>query len=760
MIDYVRIAIDQINQNVNINWGNIYLLRGDEGVGKTTIAEKYCEYYQNANVFTFSDEFSFAECLCGNKSIKKYDKHSCIFKPLIKMIKYKKLKLIFFDIGRDASPTILSIIHEIHIMILRRNFSVNIVLLLDNSIYYNLRDYLEKWHQLIYLPCLKKWESDDFFQLTEELYPESGLDKEIVELITEHSIGNPGIFIWHIMHLKSLYAIKYDGRRFEITSPNEIRDILEEEYSDIVKNKYEELPPDLQTIIKETSSIGFYFQTQTLKDVFNVKNAKIIIDRIEKLSMLLLYTDMGKNTGKFVSEKVHVQIEELIEVNQLTVWCDALGHYFESKIDSVLSIVEKIQIKEKCLLYFRKSKNIDRVVFHCMSLVPLKFALSQYESATTTVNTLKEFTEGSIEYKKINDYCYFLLAIIYKSKAQFNKALENLNEFSKRSGSKSAYVLELEAELIYDCGDAENSYSMLKEIYSQKYGFDDPYLHFSIVSILSSVEETLGRSSYIKHYNAALNIAKENKLSMAYYKLLRKANIAHFGENGIRLMKEAEIYFEKNKIYLELMMTRHNIGTEAIFRERTFDYSLQYLSSAYKIAEEMGYCELCYIENSKAIYYILEGNYNKALEILCGLYLEYEEDFTKLAVYLNMVTCLRVLGFYDKARETLDVVKEINSTDKNCFPFYNAQIILQEAYFYLEKDLIQEAYSRLMEYLNQDYEDRVESIVSVELVLNDLCDANQLPKPDLISNFSTDSDKITRTAAKKHLVLCELMFWE
>lgn len=291
MIDYVRIAIDQINQNVNINWGNIYLLRGDEGVGKTTIAEKYCEYYQNANVFTFSDEFSFAECLCGNKSIKKYDKHSCIFKPLIKMIKYKKLKLIFFDIGRDASPTILSIIHEIHIMILRRNFSVNIVLLLDNSIYYNLRDYLEKWHQLIYLPCLKKWESDDFFQLTEELYPESGLDKEIVELITEHSIGNPGIFIWHIMHLKSLYAIKYDGRRFEITSPNEIRDILEEEYSDIVKNKYEELPPDLQTIIKETSSIGFYFQTQTLKDVFNVKNAKIIIDRIEKLSMLLLYTD-------------------------------------------------------------------------------------------------------------------------------------------------------------------------------------------------------------------------------------------------------------------------------------------------------------------------------------------------------------------------------------------------------------------------------------------------------------------------------------
>lgn len=760
MIDYVINAVAEIHRYMGPESGKICLLTGDKGVGKSTIAKEYCKIYKNANVLEFSDEFSLAACLCGNKFKKKYDKYSCIFAPLLKIIKYKRLKLIFLDIGRDACATILSIIQEIYMIIVRRKISVNIVVLMDNPAYHSFQHFLEEFPQLIYLPPLKKWEYDDFLQLTNELYPGAALSEEIVKLLSEYSIGNPGIFLWHIMHLKSLYFIRYDGRQFETNSPEEIRDILEEGYSDIVKRKYEMLPPDLQTIIKETSSIGFYFHTQTLKEVFNIKNARLIIDRIEKLSMLLLYTDMKKNTGRFVSESAHIQIEELIEADQLTTWCDALGHYFEGKINPTLSIVEKIQFKEKCILYFIKSKNIDRIIFHCLSLVPLKCALSQYESAITTVGTMKEFSGERVKYKKVNTYCYLLFAIIYKSMARFADALKNLNEFSRRSGSKTVYIRELEAELIYNLGDIEKSYDMLKKMYRIKSDIDDPYLSFNIVSMLSSVEETLGYSSYIKHFNQAIAIAKNSGLSVAYYKMLRKANIAHFGENGIRLMKEAESYFEKNRIYPELMMTQHNIGTEAMFREKTFNYSLKYLCSAYKIAEEMGFCELGYIQNSLAVYKIFKGEYKVALKILCGFSLEYEEDFTKLAVYLNKVTCLRILGFYEKAWETLNLAKEINSDDKNCFPFYTMQIILQEAYFYLEEGLFQDAYSALLEYFNQDYEDRVENIVSAKLVLSELCEKNNLPTPGELSGFSKDIDKISRTAAENRLVLCELMFWE
>lgn len=760
MIDYIRNAVNEIHRYMDSESGKICLLTGDEGIGKSTIASNYCKLYKDANVLTFSDEFSLAACLCGNKFKKKYDKHSCIFAPLLKMIKFKKLRLIFFDIERDAHTTVLGIIHEIYLIIVKRKIPVNIVILMDNPVYHRFQHYLGEFHQLIYLPPLRKWEYGDFCQLTKELYPEATLSEEIINLLSEYSIGNPGIFLWHIMHLKSLYFIRYDGNQFETNSPEEIKDILEEGYSDIVRKKYEMLPSELQTIIKETSSIGYYFQTQTLKEVFNIRNAKLIIDRIEKLSMLLLYTDMKKKTGRFVSESVHLQIEELIEANQLITWCDALGHYFENKINLASCIVERIQFKEKCIFYFIKSKNTERVIFHCLSLVPLKYAISQYESAIATVDTLKSFSEEDKVYDKINTYCYFLLAIIYKSIARFDDALTNLNEFSHRTNSKSIYINELEAELIYNHGNIEKSYSMIKKIYSLRPNIDDPYLHFNIVSMLSSIEETLGCSSYIKHFNQAAAIAKDNNLSTAYYKLLRKANIAHFGENGIRLMKEAEIYFEKNKVDLELMMTRHNIGTEAMFRERTFDYSLKYLCSAYKTAEEMGFCELNYIQNSMAIYYMLKGDYNKALGILCSLSLEYEEDFTKLAIYLNKITCFRALGTYEKALEMICFAKEINEADKNNFPFYKAQIILQEAYIYLEKGSIQEAYSKFLEYFNQDYEDRVESFVSAKIVLSELCEKNNLLIPEELSSFNGDSDKISQTVAENHLVLCDLMFWE
>lgn len=759
MIDYVKNVITKINGYMHTAQGTICLLTGDEGIGKSTVVEEYCKIYKNAMILKFSDEFSLAACLYGKNYRKNYDKHSHIFNPLLKKIKSKRLHVIFLDISNDAKETIFDIIQEIYIIIRRRTL-VNIVILLDNPMYYRFQHCLAEFPQLVYFSPLKKWEYKDFLQLTEELYPMAVLSKEIIKLLSEYSIGNPRIYLWHIMHLKSLYLIRYDGKQFETDSIEDIKGILEEGYSDVVKKKYEMLPSELQTIIKKTSSIGFHFHTRTLKEVFSIKNAKLIIDSIEKISMLLIYTDIKKNTGRFISESAHAQIEEMIESDQLATWCKALGYYFEGKLNSALSIVKKIQLKEKCILYFIKADNIDRVIFHGLSLVPLKCGLSQYKSAVMTIDTLREFSRKSSEYEEINTYCFFLLAIIYKSMADYGNALKNLNEFSIRSGNQSLYIQELEAELFYSLGNIEKSYDMFKKMYKLRFSIDDPNLEFNVVSMLSSIEETLGDLSYIKHYNQAAAVAKSKGLNDSYYKLLRKANIAHTGENGIRLMKKAEIYFEKNRVYSELMMTQHNIGTEAMFHEESFGCSLKYLKSAFKIAEEMGFYELSYIQNSLAIYKILKGNYGEALELLCGLPLDYEEDFTKLAVYLNKVTCLRELGFHEKAIKLLELAKKVNSSNINCFPFYKVQILLHEAYFYFEEGLYQNAYSTILEYFNQGYDDRIENIVSIKLVLNDLCKNNNFSVPKVLSGFNEDLDKISQIIAERHLVLCELMFWE
>lgn len=251
MIDYIKNETAKIHKYMDTRTGEICLLTGDEGIGKSTVAEKYCELYKNACILNFSDEFSLAESLCGNKYKKNYDKHSRIFSPLRKKIRNQHLKLIFFDICRNVHADVFDIIREIHMIIVSQKILVNIIILMDNQEYYNFQHCFLKFPQLIYLPSLNKWTYTDFLQLTNELYPQANISVEMIKLLAEYSIGNPSIFLWHIAHLKSLFLIRDNKGRYEIASLKEIKVILEEGYSDIVWEKYKALSPELQTVIKK-----------------------------------------------------------------------------------------------------------------------------------------------------------------------------------------------------------------------------------------------------------------------------------------------------------------------------------------------------------------------------------------------------------------------------------------------------------------------------------------------------------------------------
>lgn len=117
-------------------------------------------------------------------------------------------------------------------------------------------------------------------------------------------------------------------------------------------------------------------------------------------------------------------------------------------------------------------------------------------------------------------------------------------------------------------------------------------------------------------------------------------------------------------------IVQHNIGTEALFYENTYKYSVGYLHMAYKAASEIGFAQLCYINNSIALSDILDGDYQKALYILDSMLKCYQEDFTLLAIYLNEATCFRKKGLKTKFWESIDKAKKINAKIQNHFPFF------------------------------------------------------------------------------------------
>lgn len=762
MIDYVKEAISSIMEMISSHsQSHMYILYGDEGTGKTTIAKKIPEVETDVLYFNCGNELDLASLISKINPKKNYDKHLYLYKPLIKKIKKEKIHTLIFDVEPDTSEDFFDLIYDIFFVLNQQNHPLNTIIFIDNGTYHLFHEIFSKYQKLIYLTPLRKWQSHDFFQLWQEWYDENTADKETLELIASYSISNASIFLKNLNTLKFFNILVLKDNRWIFKKQKNLEEILKEEYSVIVQKKYESLVPELQTVIKQTSTIGYIFNRSTLKEVFDIKSAQTVLKQIELLTKLLYYTDSEMENGKFDSEVVHQQIENMIDSKLLTVWCKALAEYYENKIKATGFIsLERCSLKEKAIFYYTKSNNTEKVIYHYLSAIPLKYNLGQYNSAIEMSKKLLSITEGYSQYKWVYSYCFYMMAFIYKSLANYTESLNSLQQYIKLVGKETIEIKEFKAELLYDVGNTPEAFGILKSLYEIRNQIDDPNLKTNIISMLSSIEETVNDSRYIKHFNEALDVAKKNKLNKEYHRLLRKANLAHSGENGIMLMETAEKYFLCNNIISELVMAKHNIATESLFYESTFKNSLNKLKSAYKIAKEIGFSQLTYINNSLALYNILKSDYKTAVSILNYSLTFHHEDFTLLALLLNKATCLRRLGSYSDALCCLNEAKRLNSKEENQFPFFNAQIIIQSAYLYMEQKDYYSTFLGLLEYLNLDLDNRDANIVSVKIVLKELCDMQKIKYPPIITSFSDDCDSIAKIMANNYLVLCELMFWE
>ena len=84
MIDYVEKAIASISEAFKKTSSNLYILHGEEGIGKTTLAQKFCFLHNDTVCFDCGDEFKLLSLISPNASSKNYDRHLSLYKPLIK----------------------------------------------------------------------------------------------------------------------------------------------------------------------------------------------------------------------------------------------------------------------------------------------------------------------------------------------------------------------------------------------------------------------------------------------------------------------------------------------------------------------------------------------------------------------------------------------------------------------------------------------------------------------------------------------------
>lgn len=768
MIDYIyrsiNCIVEQLEcQNLENTHNYFFLLYGDEGIGKSTIAKKFVDIREGTISYRCNNEFDLLFQVTGTTIEGNYNRHINLYYPLIKKIKEEKIYTIIFDIEGSANADYFELLYNLFVSVNQQNYKLWMILFVDSNVYHHNHTIFARYPQLSYLKPLEKWKDMDFFQLWESLYKSEDFCEDIIQLVSSYSLGNAGIFLRHLNTLKYYDVLKLKNGKWCFTKEANIDMLLKEQFSEIVRKKYELLDPSLQTVIMQTSTIGYLFKKNDLSEVFNVENVTSVLKQIEILTYLLYFTDAKLENGKFDSVQVQTQIEKQIDPKHHRDWCIALAKYYESKMEFCNPVsIELYRCQEKCVFYYDKANEVSKTIYHYVSLVPLLCYLNLYNSAMEVSLKLRDLSKGKSDYTSSYHYSFYLLTQINRKLSNYTAALNYLKKYIAltKTNKPNIELDYLRAELLYGIGETPCAYNLLKSLYVKADFIDDPTMKLNIISLLSSVEETINNPQYIKHYNEALYLCTCNNMNKDYNRLLRKANMAHEGCNAIMLMKKSKEYFKKSNDIIEVIMVEHNIGTESLFYEATYTNAKEDLKSAYKLAGEYGFDQLAYTINSLAILDILEENYKSAEEKLTNLLETEQEDFTLLALYINKTTCLLKLNREDEAIQLLQKAKILNSKEQNKIPFYTIQIVLMESYIYLAQKDYFKAYQKLCHYFELGQLDRSTGILSAKIVLSRLCKNYHYSYPDMLTGLSINCDIIAMKMANNHLVLCDLMFWE
>ena len=112
MIDYIYNAISYIAeqlklQSKNDKYNHIWLLYGDEGMGKSSIANKFANTQKGAISYKCSNEFDLAYHITGTILNDSYNRYLNLYYPLIKKVKEEAADMVKTAIGKDLVKIVL-----------------------------------------------------------------------------------------------------------------------------------------------------------------------------------------------------------------------------------------------------------------------------------------------------------------------------------------------------------------------------------------------------------------------------------------------------------------------------------------------------------------------------------------------------------------------------------------------------------------------------------------------------------------------------
>lgn len=673
--------------------------------------------------------------------------HAHLLKGFVRYVTRKNVKRIYFDAESGTAQTgYYEIIARGIYSAVQKGIGLKAIFIFDDK---EERLKAEQIFQDIFaernihnLELGLKWCAEDLAALFHELFPNIKLDSNVLQTIISYSAENAGLFLHQFLSLRNEGLLE-KGENGILSARSDLVPFLENKYADNIQTRYSRLEPSGQNLLQKTSIIGQEFPVRMLSKAFSVSDALVILKKIQTASRLVEFTDRSFENGKFESESVRTYLKNLIPVSEYRECCRQLDNYYAAQNRyEKLTTDDEISLYKKRAFYMDEAGESDLALVFSLTAMRLMYSQHLYSSGAQYA---KFIAQKADEYNQhMREILYYFLYDTCNKIMAFDDAFYYFCQYRKPNQCKTFDDRYKLGELYYNIGKTERSQEILFALLNDEdtYQKASTWQKAQLLNFISSLEESMDIKAYTDHYEQALALAQRSSCGYLYYKILRKANFCYHNSKGIELLEEAKKYFERVDL-IEYAKCCHNIATEQLLTSKTLHKNAKNnLDTALETMGSTGCLLSVYPYNSLAIYYIFQGQYDRAIRYIEPQLQFCNDDFLTLAIYVNLITCYRKSGLKVRALDLLQKAENCHQNQNKIYPFFTNCLLLQRLMFALDEDDIPSA-KRFLHML----EDTAKGYFLLDVAK---CALEQK---------GTYGD-VAEECARQRLVVADLMFWE
>ena len=516
------------------------------------------------------------------------------------------------------------------------------------------------------------------------------ISDEDLEYIINASSGNLSCFHMIINYLKqkSIITRCESGYTCSTIEPGALANIL----YDSLMFRFNLLNDEMKKMLAQSVLIGFNFETEMLRNIFQILKADEHLKRIERISSLICEED--DLSYRFENFEIYKMVLDNIETAERQHWNSLLASYYEKQLNRNLSGEKTIRTLCKTAFHYTESMSYEKAIYYYITLVKTEIANSDYRQAIIFIQEIEKLAKYTkeITLKYLEAFVSNYKGECYKTLGYFTDAVNCYKDCLSlhQSCYAETELINLKLNLsycLYMNGYLPESLELVlkvKDVLLANSSKD--ILLYRTLSFLSSVYHLLGDDIQAEeYYVASLTYCTENNFEEEYYIQLKKAGMIFDIEVAQPLIQETIDYFSHhNKISLHAE-TLHNFATNNLYLMQLNSFEKDCRKSI-DLFRQYGSLLVHYPLNTLGIYMATIRRDLDSAIICFKEALEYDiESFSKVSIHTNLATCYRCKKDFENCYIHMKTADSLIEQEEN------EEILLLQTYHYINNALYHKA---------------------------------------------------------------------